>query len=97
MEARRAAGLNSAPPCLWSPTPPLELKEAPTEALSANAGFVTFGNVREMASLFFIFHFNEMYGVPMQLFSLVTWKARNWIEQFGVYQLFMLMLVTMLR
>ncbi|TQE09992.1 hypothetical protein C1H46_004414 [Malus baccata] len=42
VEARRAAGLNSAPPCLWSPTPPLELKEAPTEALSANAGFVTF-------------------------------------------------------
>ncbi|KAG6788070.1 hypothetical protein POTOM_004123 [Populus tomentosa] len=42
VEARRAAGLNNAPPCLWSPTPPLELNEAPAEALSANAGFVSF-------------------------------------------------------
>ncbi|CAL8149857.1 unnamed protein product [Prunus armeniaca] len=42
VEARRMAGLNTAPHCLWSPTPPLELKEAPAEALSANAGFVTF-------------------------------------------------------
>ncbi|CAN6483609.1 unnamed protein product [Victoria cruziana] len=44
VEARRAAGLNTAPSCLWSPSPPTELKEAPDEALSANAGFVTFGN-----------------------------------------------------
>ncbi|KAK3023735.1 hypothetical protein RJ639_044400, partial [Escallonia herrerae] len=44
VEARRSAGLNSAPPCSWSPSPPLELKGAPLEALSANAGFVTFGN-----------------------------------------------------
>uniref|UniRef100_A0A6N2JWY0 Arp2/3 complex 34 kDa subunit n=1 Tax=Salix viminalis TaxID=40686 RepID=A0A6N2JWY0_SALVM len=42
VEARRTAGLNNAPSCLWSPTPPLELKEAPAEALSANAGFVSF-------------------------------------------------------
>ncbi|CAN6483606.1 unnamed protein product [Victoria cruziana] len=42
VEARRAAGLNTAPSCLWSPSPPTELKEAPDEALSANAGFVTF-------------------------------------------------------
>ncbi|KAJ6945929.1 actin-related protein 2/3 complex subunit 2A-like isoform X1 [Populus alba x Populus x berolinensis] len=42
VEARRAAGLNNAPPCLWSPTPPVELNEAPAEALSANAGFVSF-------------------------------------------------------
>ncbi|KAH8522324.1 hypothetical protein H0E87_003089 [Populus deltoides] len=42
VEARRAAGLNNAPPCLWSPTPPRELNEAPAEALSANAGFVSF-------------------------------------------------------
>ncbi|EXB56440.1 Actin-related protein 2/3 complex subunit 2 [Morus notabilis] len=41
VEARRTAGLNNAPLCLWSPTPPLELKGAPAEALSANAGFVT--------------------------------------------------------
>ncbi|KAJ7969419.1 Arp2/3 complex 34 kDa subunit [Quillaja saponaria] len=41
VEARRAAGLNNAPPCLWSPSPPLELKGAPADALSANAGFVT--------------------------------------------------------
>ncbi|KAJ8568490.1 hypothetical protein K7X08_028023 [Anisodus acutangulus] len=42
VEARRTAGLNNAPPCLWSPSPPQELKEAFTEALSANAGFVSF-------------------------------------------------------
>ncbi|ONK81370.1 uncharacterized protein A4U43_C01F28320 [Asparagus officinalis] len=42
VEARRTPGLNSAPLCTWSPTPPLELKEAPAEALEANAGFVTF-------------------------------------------------------
>lgn len=43
VEARRTAGLNNAPPCLWSPSPPQELNEAFTEALSANAGFVSFG------------------------------------------------------
>ncbi|KAK9267300.1 hypothetical protein L1049_009723 [Liquidambar formosana] len=42
VEARRTPGLNNAPPCLWSPSPPLELKGAIAEALSANAGFVTF-------------------------------------------------------
>ncbi|XP_042514579.1 actin-related protein 2/3 complex subunit 2A [Macadamia integrifolia] len=42
VEARRTAGLNNAPPCLWSPSPPLELKGAPAQALSVNAGFVTF-------------------------------------------------------
>lgn len=42
VEARRSAGLNSAPPCSWSPTPPQELKEAAPEALSANAGYVSF-------------------------------------------------------
>ncbi|XP_021686303.2 actin-related protein 2/3 complex subunit 2A isoform X4 [Hevea brasiliensis] len=42
VEARRTAALNNAPPCLWSPTPPQELKEAPAYALSANAGFVSF-------------------------------------------------------
>lgn len=56
MEARRIAGLNSAPPCFWSPSPPLELKEAPTKALSANSGFVTFGSVRKTKyELFFFF------------------------------------------
>lgn len=44
MEARRSAGLNSAPPCSWSRTPPQELKEAAPESLSANAGYVSFGN-----------------------------------------------------
>lgn len=43
VEARRTAGLNNAPPCLWSPSPPQELQEVFTEALSANAGFVSFG------------------------------------------------------
>ncbi|XP_049353793.1 actin-related protein 2/3 complex subunit 2A [Solanum verrucosum] len=42
VEARRTAGLNNAPPCLWSPSPPQELTEAFTESLSANAGFVSF-------------------------------------------------------
>ncbi|GKB52623.1 actin-related protein 2/3 complex subunit 2A [Tanacetum coccineum] len=42
VEARRTAGLNNAPACLWSSSPPNELKEAPEQALSANAGFVSF-------------------------------------------------------
>lgn len=42
MEARRSAGLSTAPPCLWAPTPPLELKGAPAHALDANSGFVSF-------------------------------------------------------
>ncbi|KAK4742456.1 hypothetical protein SAY87_000457 [Trapa incisa] len=42
VEARRTAGLNNAPSCTWSSSPPLELKKAPPEALSANAGFVSF-------------------------------------------------------
>ncbi|KAH9747032.1 actin-related protein 2/3 complex subunit 2A [Citrus sinensis] len=42
VEARRTAGLNNAPLCMWSSSPPLELKGVPSETLSANAGFVTF-------------------------------------------------------
>ncbi|KAK6911262.1 Actin-related protein 2/3 complex subunit 2 [Dillenia turbinata] len=42
VEARRTAGLNSAPPCLWSSSAPKELSEAPAEALAVNAGFVSF-------------------------------------------------------
>ncbi|XP_057971775.1 actin-related protein 2/3 complex subunit 2A isoform X2 [Malania oleifera] len=42
VEARRAAGLNNAPHYLWSASPPPELNGAPSEALAANAGFVTF-------------------------------------------------------
>lgn len=42
VDARRTAGLNNAPPCSWSPSPPPELKGAPPEALSSNAGFVSF-------------------------------------------------------
>ncbi|XVE48411.1 hypothetical protein DITRI_Ditri01bG0000300 [Diplodiscus trichospermus] len=42
VESRRTAGLSNAPPCLWSLSPPLELKGATDDALSANAGFVTF-------------------------------------------------------
>ncbi|KAL5997604.1 Actin-related protein 2/3 complex subunit 2A [Asimina triloba] len=42
VEARRTAGLNMAPSCQWSPSPPVELRGAPSEALTANAGFVTF-------------------------------------------------------
>lgn len=43
MEARRTSGISNAPPCSWSSSPPLELKNAPAEALQANAGFVSFG------------------------------------------------------
>ena len=42
VEARRTAGLYNAPLCSWSPSPPMELKGAPANALSANAGFVIF-------------------------------------------------------
>ncbi|KAF3339568.1 actin-related protein 2/3 complex subunit 2A [Carex littledalei] len=42
VEARRTAALNNAPTCMWSQSPPPELKGAPGSALSANAGFVTF-------------------------------------------------------
>lgn len=42
VEARRTAGLTNAPACLWSASPPQELEGAPPEALSANAGFVSF-------------------------------------------------------
>ena len=45
MEARRTAALNNVPSCMWSPAAPLELKGVPAEALNANAGFVTFGNL----------------------------------------------------
>jgi actin related protein 2/3 complex, subunit 2 len=45
VEARRTAALNNAPSCMWSPVPPLELKGVPVDALNANAGFVTFGNL----------------------------------------------------
>ncbi|KAI8524820.1 hypothetical protein RHMOL_Rhmol13G0179800 [Rhododendron molle] len=45
VEARRTAGLVNAPPCSWSPSPPLELKGAAVEALFANAGFVSFSIV----------------------------------------------------
>ncbi|KAF9592219.1 hypothetical protein IFM89_012795 [Coptis chinensis] len=42
VEARRSASLNNTPPCFWSPSPPPELEGAPSQALSANAGFFTF-------------------------------------------------------
>ncbi|KAL5706488.1 hypothetical protein ACHQM5_024648 [Ranunculus cassubicifolius] len=42
VEARRTPGLNNAPPCFWSASPPPELEGAPSHALTANAGFVTF-------------------------------------------------------
>ncbi|OIV93691.1 hypothetical protein TanjilG_16542 [Lupinus angustifolius] len=42
VEARRTAGLNNTPLCSWSHTSPLELKGVSSDALSANAGFVTF-------------------------------------------------------
>jgi hypothetical protein len=55
VEARRTSALNNAPSCLWSPVPPLELKGVPSDALNANAGFVTFGNMH--LSVFFCFSF----------------------------------------
>lgn len=62
MEARRTAGLNNAPSCLWSPSPPLELKGSPTEALLANAGFVTFGNGKKLIELVFSFSFSPFHN-----------------------------------
>lgn len=49
-----------------------------------------------------LFHFFCEYHCnltcsTLQLSSLVTLKARNWIVQYGIYQLFMPMLVIMLR
>ncbi|KAF9593995.1 hypothetical protein IFM89_026696, partial [Coptis chinensis] len=40
--SKGSASLNNAPPCFWSPSPPPELEGAPSQALSANAGFFTF-------------------------------------------------------
>lgn len=48
MEARRTAGLNNAPPCQWSLSPPMELREALSQSAAANAGFVTFGNAQSI-------------------------------------------------
>ncbi|CAA0834047.1 Actin-related protein 2/3 complex subunit 2A [Striga hermonthica] len=42
VEARRTAGLNSAPPCHWSASPPQELEGVPDDALAANSGFISF-------------------------------------------------------
>ncbi|GAB2294262.1 Actin- protein 2/3 complex subunit 2A [Dionaea muscipula] len=42
VEARRSAGLNNAPHCSWSQLAPQELIGVSVEALSANAGFVSF-------------------------------------------------------
>ncbi|KZV43648.1 actin-related protein 2/3 complex subunit 2A-like [Dorcoceras hygrometricum] len=44
VEARRTPGLSNAPPCLWSLSPPQELQRDCSEALSANAGFVSFAS-----------------------------------------------------
>ncbi|XP_054819455.1 actin-related protein 2/3 complex subunit 2A-like isoform X2 [Prosopis cineraria] len=55
VEARRTGGLYNAPPCSWSLSPPSELKEAPAHALSANAGFVTFGSYFEKYFCLFIY------------------------------------------
>ncbi|KAJ7004465.1 actin-related protein 2/3 complex subunit 2A-like isoform X4 [Populus alba x Populus x berolinensis] len=100
VEARHTAGLNNAPPCLWSPNPPLELKEAPAEALSANAGFVSFGNVTGIATisslLFYCSITNCAIHETMQSFFLVMWKAKSWTGQCGIYQHFMHMLAIML-
>ncbi|KAH9308504.1 hypothetical protein KI387_036415, partial [Taxus chinensis] len=42
MEARCCSGLNKAPSCIWSRTPPLEIKGASVYTLGANAGFLSF-------------------------------------------------------
>jgi hypothetical protein len=77
------------------------LKEAPAEALSANAGFVSFGNVTGIATisslLFYCSITNCAIHETMQSFFLVMWKAKSWTGQCGIYQHFMHMLVIMLR
>lgn len=62
MDARHTAGLNNAPPCSWSQSPPSELTGAPLEALSANAGFVSFGNSGK--STYLLFTSIEIFSVP---------------------------------
>lgn len=55
MEARRTAGLNNAPPCFWSPSPPQELEGVVSEAIAANAGYFRFGNARYFNLLLFVY------------------------------------------
>ncbi|KAI3987842.1 hypothetical protein MKX01_020956 [Papaver californicum] len=66
VEARRTAGLSNAPPCYWSPSPPQVLEEAPTEALSANSGFVTFVIFRRHV---------EGWKLDRTVWSLLTFHA----------------------
>lgn len=54
VDARRSAGLSNAPLCSWSSSPPQELKEAPSETLSANAGFVSFGSSENFCISWFL-------------------------------------------
>ena len=68
VEARRTSGMNNAPSCAWSPSPPPELKRAPAHALDVNAGFVTFGNSLE-SHLQILFHFHSfVYFVSFNFF-----------------------------
>lgn len=72
MEARRTAGLNNAPSCTWSSSPPVELKKVPPEALSANAGFVSFGNINDVGLrtfLFVILLVSLTYGIMLMQYS----------------------------
>ena len=48
-----------APPCIWSPIPPPELRGEPLEDLSTNGGFVSFG-------MYLTFHIKRLYHVVLK-------------------------------
>lgn len=43
MDVGSSGAFAKAPPCHWSPIPPLELRGEPIEELSTNGGFLSFG------------------------------------------------------
>ena len=71
MEARRTPALNNAPSCMWSPAPPLELRGMNADALNANAGFVTFGNVYSHHR--FSCYFKISICVRKKRYQFVSW------------------------
>lgn len=69
MEARRSPGLNNAPTCTWSMSPPPELNGISPHALDANAGFVTFGKIGSFC--WNIYFSNSFYFLSFVLLLLL--------------------------
>ncbi|KAK4407590.1 Actin-related protein 2/3 complex subunitA [Sesamum angolense] len=76
VEARRAAGLGNAPPCLWSSSPPQELKGAPEKALSANAGFVSFEQSFSLAT-WKVERWTGLFGVYQHFMHMSAIMSRS--------------------